>query len=301
MIKVYLDYAATTPLNKDIYNSYNQLLLESFANADSNHFLGNQAKNYLKTSRVRIADLLNIEEKEVIFTSGSTEANNMAIKGVCFAYLARGQHIITTKIEHPSVLDCFKQLETLFNFEVDYLDVDKNGCVDLDNLKSHLRKDTILVSIMAVNNEIGSINDIKEIVRVVRENSTAFLHVDATQAIGKENIDFSQVDLYTFSAHKIYGLKGSGVLIKKENVRLIPLITGGEQEQGLRGGTSNWAAYTMMAKTLRIALNNLVSNHLKVSDLNTYTRKKLSSIKGIEFNSSNKATPYILNFYIDCV
>ncbi len=298
MNNVYLDYASTTPIDKDILQSYIKLLNENYANADSKHYMGNVAKNYLRIAKNRIADLLNVDEKEIIFTSGSTEANNLAIKGVCFANANKGKHIITSKVEHPSVLDTFKQLETVFGFNVTYLDVDSEGKVSLPELKKALRKDTILVSIMAVNNELGSINDIDEICTIVKAISKAYIHVDATQAIGKENIDYSRVDLYNFSSHKIHGLKGCGVLVKRKNVNISPLIVGGQQENGMRGGTSNWPAYTMMAKTLRKALSSQAKNKEYVEELNKYLKEKLVNIDKLVINSPNDATPYILNFCI---
>ncbi|HHU59412.1 TPA: cysteine desulfurase [bacterium] len=298
MNDIYLDYASTTPINKEVLENYIKLINNYFANADSNHRLGGVANNYLKRARERIANILGVKAKEIIFTSGSSEANNLAIKGVSFAYKSRGKHLITSKVEHSSVLDCFKQLESEFGFEVTYLNVNKDGSVSLSELKDSLRKDTILVSLMAVNNEIGSINNISEIASIVKENSNAFLHVDATQAIGKETIDYSNVDLYNFSAHKIYGLKGSGVLVKREKVRLSPQIIGGQQENNLRGGTSNWQTSTMMAKTLRLALDNQDKYYSKVKEMNSYLRENLSKIEGIHINSSEKATPFILNFAI---
>ena len=298
MNDIYLDYASTTPINKEVLENYIKLINNYFANADSNHRLGGVANNYLKRARERIANILGVKAKEIIFTSGSSEANNLAIKGVSFAYKSRGKHLITSKVEHSSVLDCFKQLESEFDFEVTYLNVNKDGSVSLSELKDSLRKDTILVSLMAVNNEIGSINNISEIASIVKENSNAFLHVDATQAIGKETIDYSNVDLYNFSAHKIYGLKGSGVLVKREKVRLSPQIIGGQQENNLRGGTSNWQTSTMMAKTLRLALDNQDKYYSKVKEMNSYLRENLSKIEGIHINSSEKATPFILNFAI---
>ncbi len=298
MNDIYLDYASTTPINKEVLENYIKLINNYFANADSNHRLGGVANNYLKRARERIANILGVKAKEIIFTSGSSEANNLAIKGVSFAYKSRGKHLITSKVEHSSVLDCFKQLESEFGFEVTYLNVNKDGSVSLSELKDSLRKDTILVSLMAVNNEIGSINNISEIASIVKENSNVFLHVDATQAIGKETIDYSNVDLYNFSAHKIYGLKGSGVLVKREKVRLSPQIIGGQQENNLRGGTSNWQTSTMMAKTLRLALDNQDKYYSKVKEMNSYLRENLSKIEGIHINSSEKATPFILNFAI---
>ena len=185
MSNIYLDYAATTPINNQVLESYYKLLKENYANSDSIHEAGSKASLYLKQARKQISNLLNCKENEIIFTSGSTESNNLAIKGIAFAYANRGKHIITTKIEHPSVMDSCKQLEENFGFEITYLNIDSNGRIDLEVLKKSLRKDTILVSTMAVNNEIGSIQNIHEISKIIKENSSALYHVDATQAMCK--------------------------------------------------------------------------------------------------------------------
>lgn len=299
MNKIYLDYAATTPVSEEIIESYYKLLKENYANSDSIHEEGNKANKYLKKARMQIANLLNCKENEIIFTSGSTESNNTAIKGTAFAYSNRGKHIITSKIEHPSVLDSCKQLEEYFGFEITYLNVDEEGRISLEELKNSLRKDTILVSIMAVNNEMGSIQDIDGISKIIKENSTALYHIDATQAMCKEKIDFNVADLYNFSSHKFYGLKGSSVLVKKEKVRLLPLLSGGQQENGLRGGTVNWISHVMMAKSLRIGLEKLDENYQYVKNLKEYLIYNLKKIEGLKINSPLNASPYVLNIYFN--
>lgn len=299
MNKIYLDYAATTPVSEEIIDSYYRLLKENYANSDSIHEEGNKANKYLKKARTQIANLLNCKENEIVFTSGSTESNNTAIKGVAFAYSNRGKHIITSKIEHPSVLDSCKQLEEFFGFEITYLNVDEDGKIILEELKKSLRKDTILVSIMAVNNEMGSIQDVESISKIIKENSTALYHIDATQAMCKEKINFNVADLYNFSSHKFYGLKGSSVLVKKEKVRLVPLLSGGQQENGLRGGTVNWISHVMMAKSLRIGLEKLDENYAHVKGLKEYLIYNLKRIEGLKMNSPINASPYVLNIYFE--
>ncbi len=299
MNKIYLDYAATTPIDEEIIESYYKLLKANYGNSDSIHEEGTKAGTFLKKARMQIANLLNCKENEVIFTSGSTESNNTAIKGVAFAYQNRGKHIITTKIEHPSVMDSCKQLEELFGFEVTYLDVKEDGKIDLNDLKNSLRKDTILVSIMAVNNEMGSIQDIEGISKVIKENSTALYHIDATQAMCKEKLNYNLADLYNFSSHKFYGLKGSSVLVKKEKVRLVPLMSGGQQENGARGGTVNWASHMMLAKSLRLGLEKMEEHYNYVKDLKTYLLEKLTTINGLRVNSPVDSTPYVLNIYFN--
>ena len=297
MNKIYLDYAATTPINEEVLDSYYKLLKENYGNSDSIHELGTKAATYLKKARTQIANLLNCKENEIIFTSGSTESNNAAIKGVAFAYINRGKHIITTKIEHPSVLDSCKQLEELFGFEITYLDINSDGKIDLEQLKKSLRKDTILVSVMAVNNEMGSIQDIKSIAKIIKENSTALYHIDATQAMCKEKLDYNVADLYNFSSHKFYGLKGSSVLVKKEKVRLVPVLSGGQQESGVRGGTVNWASHVMLAKSLRLGLENLKEHYDYVKGLKGYLLENLKNIDGLIVNSPIDSSPYVLNIY----
>ena len=299
MNKIYLDYAATTPIDEEIIESYYKLLKANYGNSDSIHEEGTKAGTFLKKARMQIANLLGCKENEVIFTSGSTESNNTAIKGVAFAYQNRGKHIITTKIEHPSVADACKQLEELFGFEVTYLDVKEDGKIDLNELKESLRKDTILVSIMAVNNEMGSIQDIEAISKIIKENSTALYHIDATQAMCKEKLNYNLADLYNFSSHKFYGLKGSSVLVKKEKVRLVPLLSGGQQENGVRGGTVNWASHMMLAKSLRLGLEKIDEHYNYVKELKAYLLEKLSAINGLRVNSPKDSTPYVLNIYFN--
>ena len=269
----------------------------SYANSDSIHELGSEAGKYLSAARKQISTLLGVKEKEIIFTSGSTESNNVVIKGVAMAYKGRGNHIITTSIEHPSLLDSCKWLEENLGFEVTYLPVNKEGKIELEDLKKAIRKDTILVSIMAVNNELGSINDIYGLSKYVKENTNALFHTDATQAMGKETIDYTFVDLFNFSGHKIYSLKGSGVLVKKEKARIVPLISGGQQEGGLRGGTSNYHNHVMSSKALRIAFENHKVEYNHVKEIRDYLLNLLNeNFDDLVINSPSDATPYILNF-----
>ena len=293
---IYLDYASTTPVDEEVLQSYQNVLSKYFANSESLYSLGVEAANLLEKSRQQTASLLSVAPNEVIFTSGASEANSLAIKGVAFKYQKYGKHLITTKIEHSSVLHTFEQLETLFGFEVTYLGVDVNGLISLEELKQALRKDTILCSIMWVNNEIGTIEPIEEIVKLVKNLPRCFLHVDAVQAVGKIPIDLSGIDLVTFSAHKIYGLKGSGVLVKKQNIQLVPLISGGQQEQGIRGGTSNVAVHIAFAKALRLALEKQKKRNEHVRELNLYLREGLDKLLQVVINSPVDASPYILSF-----
>lgn len=295
---IYLDYVSTTPLNSEVNKMYQSLLNNYFANSDSLYSLGIQTSRLMEQSRHLIAEMLNVKPTEIIFTSGASESNNMAIKGCAFQYQNRGKHIITTAIEHSSVYNTFVQLRDVFGFEVDFISVDQEGNLNLDELASKIRKDTILVSTMYVNNEIGVINPIRKIKEIIEKcNPITKYHVDMVQALGKIPIDLSIVDLASFSAHKIYGLKGSGILYKKESTSLVPLINGGQQEEGMRGGTSNTATHTMFAKTLRLALENQDEKYQHVLSIHQYVRQELEKEEDIVINTPIKNfSPYILNF-----
>ncbi|MCF0111483.1 MAG: cysteine desulfurase [Erysipelotrichaceae bacterium] len=292
----YFDYAATTPLDEEILDSYTKLLKNYFANSESMHPMGLEVHDILEQSRLQTASLLRVKPEEIIYTSGASEANTMAVKGVAFAYKQQGMKLITTKIEHSSVLHAFEQLERDFGYQVTYLDVDENGVISLEQLKNAMSKDTILVSVMMVNNEVGTIEPIEEVKKILKEYPACKLHVDCVQAMGKIPVDFTGVDLATMSAHKLHGLKGSGILVKKSNIRLTPLINGGQQELGLRGGTTDACTQIMFAKTLRLALQRQKQAESHIRKLNTFLRDKLSGIEHIVMNSPEDASPYILSF-----
>ncbi len=295
----YLDYVATTPLNKEVLEAYTSLLKDKFANPDSIHSLGIEVEQLQEKSRKLIAEMLHVESTEIIFTSGASEANNLALKGVALQYQSRGKHIITTKVEHSSVYETCVQLHEKFGFDVDYLDVNEYGVVDISQLQDLIRPDTILVSIMMVNNEIGSINPLDEIKRLLKKYPNIKLHVDMVQALGKIEINLDDVDLASFSAHKIYGLKGSGVLMKKKHIQVCPLISGGQQENGLRAGTSNACTNIVFAKTLRLALENREQKYNYVKDINNKIRKVLMKYPFIVINSNPQyCSPFILNFSV---
>ena len=254
---VYLDYAATTPFNKEVIKTHEQLLEKYFYNADSIYSQGIEVNRLLEKSRSLIAGMLHVKDEEIIFTSCGSEANNMAIKGIAFQYQNRGKHIITTSIEHSSVYEACKELEEVFGFDVTYLPVDHSGHISIDDLKKSIREDTILVSVMHINNEVGAIQPIEEIKNVIKEHPLIKFHVDMVQSLGKLTIDLSGIDCASFSAHKINGLKGSGLLYKNHSTTLVPLINGGQQEFGLRGGTSN--ACTYIVNTQGKASNHIVN------------------------------------------
>lgn len=284
MKKVYFDSVATTSLNPEVSKTYKKLLDEYYCNSDALYDDGVAIYRMMETSRKNIANMLKVDEREVIFTSGASEANSMAIKGLCLNQTKR-KHIITSVYEHSSAHNAIKQLEENFGFEVDYLMPDANGVIDPQKVKEKLRSDTILVSIMFVNNEIGAINDIDEIGRIVKLNSGTYFHSDLTQGIGKLDFSLKNIDLACFSAHKLHGLKGSGILIKKQHVNLLPLINGGQQEFGIRGGTSNALVNICFAKTLRIALENKDKYKDYIHSLNEYFINEAEKISGLKINN----------------
>lgn len=295
---IYFDNAATTKPNKKMLDIYLSALEKVYNNPSSTHRFGTEGEKILKKARKQCAAYLpfvSVKEDEIIFTSGATESNNLAIKGVARRYKNKGRHLVTTKAEHPSVLNSFKDLEDE-GFEVTYLNVSNAG-IDLDELERALRKDTILVSIMAVNNEIGAIYDIASIASITKKRGILF-HVDATQALYKVDIDYSLVDLLSFSAHKLGGLKGTGLLIKRQKVDLVPLFSGGEQEWGYRSGTSNIPGAIALAATLRLAANNYHERVVRATALKNYLAEELKKIPSIIITSPPLSSPFILSFIL---
>lgn len=296
MPDIYFDYASTAPVRHEVIEATQTLLPQFYANPDSLHHLGTKVSDLMRVSREKIAAMLRVSPETVLFTASASEANNMAIKGVAFANRHKGRHCITSKIEHSSVLNAFIQLEQHFGFEVDYLDVDEYGRISLERLQSLLRKDTILVSIMAINNEIGTIQDIESIKKIVKSGSAAALHVDFVQMLGKYPIDLARIDFASFSAHKIGGLKGSGLLIRNPQIEMLALISGGQQEQYLRGGTSNVLVNITFAKAMRLALDEMVSVTERIKSINDYLRSELATCAGVDILTPEDGSVYILAF-----
>lgn len=293
---IYFDNAATTFVNPNVLDSYNELLKTMFMNTSSVHQGGQQSARLLLKAREQIASLFALNSNEIIFTSGSTESNNMAIKGVCLQYQNRGKHIITSAVEHPSVMNTCLQLRDYFGFELTILPVNEKGEVAPDSLRQAMKDTTILVSIMAVNNEVGAINDVATLADIVHQYPKAFFHCDTTQAIGKIDLPFDKIDMFVLSAHKLHGLKGSGALIKKKNIELLPLLSGGGQEFGYRSGTNDFPKEVILAKTLRLALESKNANNEYVNKLWTYAYEQFEAMADdIVINSSKNGSPYILN------
>lgn len=290
---VYLDNAATTKVSDEVVALFVNSEKDNFANPNSIHALGIKNAKKVQVAKENILKSFRLNKHKVILTSSATEANNLAIKGYCLKYANRGKHIITTNIEHPSVLECFYQLRDQFGYKVTVLEVNSKGYISASQVKEAMDKDTILVSIMAVNNEIGSINPINEIADVVHAYPKANLHVDTTQAIGKIDLDYSKIDMFVVSSHKIHGLKGSGALIYKSSLSFLPLLSGGGQEDGFRSSTVSVAN----AETIALAIKNaLKEDRNVVKELRNKLVEGLSKIDGIELNSDEDCSPYIVNF-----
>jgi len=267
MKKIYLDHAATTPIAKEVMEAMQLYFGQKFGNASSVHALGREAREAIDDSREIIARKLNAKNHTVIFTSGGTESNNFTIKGVAFANRKKGKHIITSKIEHECVLNSCRWLEKQ-GFEITYLPVDKEGFVDLDELEKAIRKDTILVSIIHANNEIGTIEPIEEIGKICSEHGIYF-HTDACQSFTKVpiNLKKQKIDLLTINAHKIYGPKGIGALVIRGGVKIDPLLHGGGHEFGFRSGTENVPGIVGFAKAVEIAKEKDVEHMKKLRDI----------------------------------
>lgn len=275
--RIYLDNAATTAMSAEVLNSMVSVYNNTNGNSSSIHMGGREASNLIDSSRDIIADSINAKSNEIYFTASGSEGNSWAIIGIARANRMKGNHIITSKIEHPSVLEACKYLEQ-DGFKVTYLDVDQNGFIHFDEYLRSLTNNTILVSIMSANNELGTIQNIKAISHTAHEKGAIF-HTDAVQLFGNMNIDVVDlgIDAMTISAHKIYGPKGMGCLYVSNSVKIDPIIFGGNQERGKRGGTTNTAGVVGMAKAVEIAMRDMRSNNHKIRGLSDYFVAQLTS------------------------
>ena len=294
---IYLDYSASTPVNKEVLDSFNRACLEFPGNPNSLHTLGVNANKLIESATNQIASILNVKPAEIIYTSGSSESNNLAIKGICNKYKNRGKHIITTHYEHSSVYGPLGYLQTL-GYEVDFVNSKEDGTVDLEHLKSLITDDTILVSVNAINSEIGIVQPINEIGAIVHEHQKCFYHVDLTQALSKIEVDLSNIDLASFSAHKFFGLKGIGVLVKKEKISLEPLIHGGKSTTVFRSGTPAHPLIVSISKALRLATVDLDKRYEYVKELNDMLKKGLEQYDSVYINSNDKCLPHVLNISV---
>ena len=299
---IYIDNSATTKPFPEVIKSFTTVSQQYFGNPSSIHSLGMEAEKLLTQAREQVAKILEVKSTEIFFTSGGTEGNNTALKGIAYSKRESGKHIITTKIEHDSVHKVMEQLEK-DGFSITYLPVNEFGQVSVSDVKNNIRKDTILISIMHVNNEIGSIQPIEEIGNMLLDYSNIIFHVDGVQGIGKKEISLKKanVDVYTISAHKFHGLKGSGILYVKEGRKFVPLLLGGGQESNFRSGTENIAGAVATAKALRMQMENQKKYTENVREMNLYLREQLSSIEGVTIHSplGEKSISHILNFSIE--
>ena len=298
-LPIYLDYSATTPVDPRVAEKMIPYLVEKFGNpASRSHSFGWEADTAVEEAREQVAALVNADPKEIIWTSGATESNNLAIKGAANFYSGKGKHIITVKTEHKAVLDTVRELERQ-GFSATYLDVQENGLIDLDVFKAAIRPDTILVSVMFVNNEIGVIQPIAEIGEICREKGIIF-HVDAAQATGKVDIDLEKlkVDLMSFSAHKTYGPKGIGALYirRKPRVRLEAQMHGGGHERGFRSGTLATHQIVGMGEAFRLAKEEMAEENKRIGALRDRLLKGLSDLEAVYVNGDMEhRVPHNLN------
>lgn len=285
MENVYFDNSATTKIDEDVLKEMMPYLRENYGNASSIYKLGRISKKAIEESREKIAKSINANPEDIYFTAGGSESDNTIIKGVAYFNKSKGNHIITSKIEHPAVLETCKQLEQE-GFEVTYINVNNNGIIDLEELKKSITENTILISIMFANNEIGTIQPIKEIGEIARKHKIVF-HTDAVQAIGSVPIDVKElnIDSLSMSAHKFYGPKGIGALYVKNGIKFRKLIAGGHQEKDKRAGTENVAGIVGMGKAIEIATNNIEKHNEIIQRLRDYYISELEkNIQNIKIN-----------------
>lgn len=295
---IYLDYSATTPPDKRVVDTFSKVALDYYANSNSLHKLGVRSKELEDYATEEIANLLGVKSSEIIYTSCSSESNNLALKGVCLKYQNRGKHIITTNLEHSSIIATCNYL-TKLGFEVEFVDLLEDGTVDIDDLKKKIRDDTIMVSISMVDSELGIRQPVEEIGEILKNYPKCFYHVDCTQAVGKINVDFTNIDMASVSAHKFYGLKGIGMLIKKENIVIEPLIHGGKSTTVYRSGTPALPLIVSLKKALELIIPNVDKNYEYVSKLNKIVIDKLKKYDGIYINSTSKSIKNTINISID--
>ena len=291
---IYLDYSATTPVINEVLDSYVHVTKDFIGNANSIHNLGVKSKELLMKATRQISEILNCNVNEIVYTSGASESNSTALKGVAFKHCKRGKHIISSPLEHKSVLDTLKYLE-MCGFEVSYVKLNSLGQVDLKDLESLVRDDTILVSICAVNSEVGYKAPLKTIRQVInKKNDKVIFHSDMTQALGKMKINLTDVDLASFSGHKIYAPKGIGILYKSNKIEIEPLIWELTENAKFRGGTPPLPLIVSLSKAMRIMNENIESNIKKVSKLNELLINGLKDDR-IHINSNNLCVPHIVN------
>ncbi|WP_046214732.1 cysteine desulfurase family protein [Paenibacillus wulumuqiensis] len=294
----YFDYAATTPPYAEVVRAMSEIMDQHYGNPSSLHRYGEEAERLIRRAREVTAGILGVQPSEIIWTSGATESNNMAIKGAALRKGRTQGHIVTTMIEHPSVYETCRQLE-LFGFEVSYVRPLRDGTISPEDILAAIRPDTILVSVMHVNNETGAIQWIEQITRLVKSSYPRVLvHVDGVQGFGRVPVSLREwgIDLYSLSAHKLRGPKGTGLLYVKQGIELLPLLTGGGQEQGYRSGTENAAGIAGMTKALRFAAERQEEQYKHLSMLQDRLQQAIRNIPGLVLTEVSPAAPHIVHF-----
>ena len=293
---IYLDYAANAVVDKRVLDAFNEATLKYFANPNSTHKLGLEAKNRIDEASKNIAKNLGIDSEELIYTSGASESNNLVIQGICNRYKSRGKHIIISKLEHSSIVAPASYMQSL-GFEVDLVNVNKDGIIDIEELKSLIRDDTILVSIIAADSELGIRQPIEEIGKLLKNYPNLYFHTDASQIIGKDHIDFTDVDLVTLAPHKFYGLNGFGVLIKRKEIGLTPIIYGGKSTTIYRSGTPVIGSIVALDKAVDLAINELDERKEYITKLHDYVIDELNK-RNFIINSTKNSIVNTINFSI---
>lgn len=300
---IYFDNSATTKPYDEVLRSFLKVSSEYFGNPSSLHRIGGQAEKLLQQARKQIASLLNVKANEVFFTSGGTESNNLAIKGAALKYKNRGNHIITTAVEHASVRESVNQLKE-FGFNVTFIPVDKNGRVSVKDIERAITDKTILVSMIHVNNEAGTIQPVEETGRMLQNYPKILFHVDHVQGAGKLPLDLQRnnIHLCSLSGHKFHGLKGTGILYIKEGIQILPLFSGGEQEGRFRSGTENVAGMVAMAKALRLTMEKRQQSLERLMKIKELLMEELGKIEGIILHTPKiHSAPHIINFSVSGV
>ena len=291
---IYLDYAANTPVDEKVLEIFNKATRKYIANPNSRHPIGKEAKKAIDKTSTHIASYFNCNKENIIYTSGASESNNLVIKGIAERNKDKGNHIIISAIEHSSIIAPCNYLSSL-GYDISIISLTKEGKIDLEELKKEINNQTILVSICTVDSELGTIQPIEEISKIVKKYPNCIFHTDATQAIGKIKVDYSNVDFITFAPHKFFGLNGTGVLVNRNNIKLIPQIHGGKSTTIYRSGTPVTANILALDKALTIAINNLEKRYNHIKELNTILRNNLKENKNIHINSPITAIPNTLN------
>ncbi|MBQ8913948.1 MAG: cysteine desulfurase [Lachnospiraceae bacterium] len=294
---IYLDYSANTPVDERVLDIFCETERKLIGNANSKHIAGDASKNMQDEINKSIADLFHIDEDEIIYTSGATESNNLAIRGIAHTMRHVGRHIITTPLEHSSVSAPLTALQEA-GYEVDMVKIGTDGKVDISNLRSLMRKDTVLVTVCAVDSELGTIQPVREIREILKDYPNCLLHVDATQAVGKIDVDFSLADTVSLAAHKFYGIIGSGMLYKKKGLVIEPVIYGGASTTIYRSGTPTVSLNKSLEIALSLALKSQTERYDIVSGYNRYLRETFAKYPLVTVNSPDNTIPHILNISV---